>query len=109
MSGLAAVHKTQETAGDEAIYGWPDGTGAEVNAASEPVHRKAEAGLAFETAVAQEMPVNDAVGHGEAEARDGMIFDLLPEEFSIGFFGFHDLILKVKLRVESGLPEGNGT
>jgi hypothetical protein len=34
------------------------------------------------------MPINDAVGDGKAQARDEVIFDLPPHEFSIGFLGF---------------------
>jgi hypothetical protein len=105
VARFAAVEQAQNATRDETIYGRADRAGAEVNAASEPIHRKAEAGLALEAAMAQEMPINDAVGDGKPQARDEIIFDLFPYEFSIRFLGFHVCILS-EIR-ETKLPVGS--
>jgi hypothetical protein len=104
VARFAAVEQAQNATRDEAIYGRADRAGGEVNAASEPIHRKAEAGLALQAAMAQEMPINDAVGDGKPQARDEIIFDLLPHEFSIGFFVFHGRILR-----NFTVPTGSGS
>ena len=49
-----------------------------------------QAELAFETAVTQEMRVDDMVDHVESEMRDEEVFELFPHPYGIQFFGFHD-------------------
>jgi hypothetical protein len=76
------------------------GANGKTSSVGEPADRKTEAELSLEAAVPEKMIVDGAVDDGKAEARDEQVFDLFAHEFGIGFFGFHDGILKVKLRVE---------
>jgi len=62
---------------------------AGANARGEPDDRKTELALAFEAAMPQEVGVDRALGKIEAQAGHENIFELFPDEFSVGFFVFH--------------------
>jgi len=49
----------------------------------------------------QEMGVDHALGKIEAQAGHENIFELFPDEFSVGFFVFHGLGSKEELTVRS--------
>jgi len=49
----------------------------------------AKAGPSFETAVPEEMRIDDAVRDGQAQPGNEKVFELFPEEFSVRFFSFH--------------------
>ncbi len=92
VAGFAAFDQPQSTSGDEAAHSRARRAIAKASAAGEPGHGKAEAELAFQASVAQEMRVDGAVGTGEAQPRDEQVFDLFAHEFGVGFFDFHVLI-----------------
>jgi len=94
MAGLAAMNEAERAQGDEAADRFADGAGAQADSASEPGHGAVELEPAFETAVAEEIGIDSAVGDGEAEARVENVFELFPEERRIWFFTFHNLILR---------------
>ena len=91
VSGLATLEQAQDTARDEATYGPACGVLAETNTASKPLNGKPEVGFTLEAAMAEEVPINHAVSDREPQPRDEMIHNLLPDEFSVGFFVFHRL------------------
>ncbi len=80
VAGLAAMDQAQRAYDDQAAHRFADGAGANANAASQPRNREAELELAFETAVADEMMIDGAVGDGEAEARVEKVVELFPKE-----------------------------
>lgn len=106
---LAALNQAQNALAEEAAQALTGGADGKPCTLGEPAHRKVEAELSLEAAVPEKMKIDRAVDDGKAKARDKKVLDLFAHEFSVGFFGFHDLILEVKLRAENGLPEGNGT
>lgn len=101
MARFAALDQTQNALAKEAAQPLPRGANGKASSMGEPADRKTEAELSLEATVPEKMKVNRAVDDRKAKARDEMVFDLFAHEFGVGFFGFHGLILKVKLRVES--------
>jgi len=89
VASLAAVHHAQGALGSEAAHGVASGPVRKANARGEPDDRKTELALAFEAAMPQEVGVDRALGKIEAQAGHENIFELFPDEFSVGFFVFH--------------------
>jgi hypothetical protein len=87
VTGFAAFHEAQDTVGDEAAHRPANGVVGETGTTSEPEDGELEAKLSFQTAVAEEMRVDHAVGGGQAQARDQEVLELFPHLFGIGFFG----------------------
>jgi hypothetical protein len=67
----------------------------------QPKDRKPQLRLPFQVAVPDEVGINGAVYDGQAQPRDKKIFELLPDEFGVGLFGFHVQIQERKLTIES--------
>jgi len=91
VASQGAVDQAQGALGGETAHGVASGLVREANAAGEPNDRETELALAFEAAMPQEMGVDHALGKIEAQARHESIFELFPDECSIGFLVFHDL------------------
>jgi hypothetical protein len=89
VAGFAATDEAERTEDDEAADRFTHGAGADADAAGEPRHGEAELVLAFETAVADEMRIDGAVGDGQAQPREEEVLELYPEVFEIQFFAFH--------------------
>ena len=101
VASLAAVHHAQRALGSETARGVASGPVRKAHATGEPDDRKTELALAFEVAMPQEVGVDRALGKIEAQAGHENIFELLPDESSIGFFVFHGLGSKEELTVHS--------
>jgi hypothetical protein len=101
VAGFAAADETEHTEDDEAADGFTHGAGADADPAGEPGHGEVELVPAFETAVADEMRIDGAVGDGEMEAREEKVLALNPKVFEIQFFAFHGGSLRRKLVAES--------
>jgi hypothetical protein len=89
VAGFAATDEAERTEDDEAADRFADGAGADADAAGEPGHGEAELEPAFETAVAEEMRIDGAVGDGQAQPREEEVLELYPKLFDIQFFAFH--------------------
>jgi len=89
VAGFAATDEAERTEDDEATDRFTHGAGADANAAGEPGHGEAELELAFETAVADEMRIDGAVGDGQAQPREEKVLELYPKMLEIQFFAFH--------------------
>ncbi len=89
MAGFATTDEAERTEDDEPADRFTHGAGADANTAGEPGHREAELELAFETAVADEMRIDGAVGDGQAQAREEKVLELFPKILDIQFFAFH--------------------
>jgi hypothetical protein len=89
VAGFAATDEAERPEDDEAADRFTHGAGADANAAGEPGHGEAELELAFETAVADEMRIDGAVGDGQAQAREEKVLELYPKMLEIQFFAFH--------------------
>src|SRR5216683_637117 len=89
VAGFAATDEVERTEDDEAADRFTHRAGADANAAGKPGHGEAELELAFETAVADEMRIDGAVGDGQAQAREEEVLELFPKTFNIQFFAFH--------------------
>src|SRR3989442_10447403 len=89
VAGFAATDEAEGTEDDEAADRFTHRAGADANAAGEPGHGEAELELAFETAVADEMRIDGAVGDGQTQAREEKGLELFPKMFAIPFFAFH--------------------
>ena len=94
MAEFAATNEAERTEDDEAADGFTDGAGADADAAGEPGHGEAELEPAFETAVADEMRIDGAVGDGQAKAREEEVLELYPEMLDVQFFAFHGGFLR---------------
>ncbi len=89
VAGFAATDEAERTEDDEAADRFTHGAGADADAAGEPGHGEAELELAFETAVADEMRIDGAVGDGQAQPREEKVLELYPKMLEIQFFAFH--------------------
>jgi hypothetical protein len=89
VAGFAATDEAERTEDDEAADRFTHRAGADADAAGEPGHGEAELVLAFETAVAEEMRIDGAVGDGQAQAREEKVLELHPKMLDIQFFVFH--------------------
>src|SRR5260370_310100 len=89
VAGFAATDEAERTEDDEATDRFTHGAGADADAAGKPGHGEAELELAFETAVAEEMRIDGAVGDGQAQAREEKVLELYPKMLDIQFFAFH--------------------
>jgi len=89
VAGFAATDEAERTEDDEATDRFTHRAGADADAAGEPGHGEAELELTFETAVAEEMRIDGAVGDGQAQAREEKVLELYPKMFDIQFFAFH--------------------
>lgn len=89
MARLGAVNQAQGALGSEAAHGVASDGLRKAKATAEPDNSKAEFALAFEAALPHEIGIDDALGKIEAQARNEILFELLPEECSIWFVVFH--------------------
>jgi hypothetical protein len=89
VAGFAATDEAERTEDDEASDRFTHGAGADADAAGEPGHGEAELELAFETAMADEVRIDGAVGDGQAQAREKKVLELYPKMLEIQFFAFH--------------------
>jgi hypothetical protein len=89
VAGFAATDEAERTEDDEAADRFTHGADADADAAGEPRHGEAELELAFETAVADEMRIDGAVGDGQAQPRDEKVLELYPKMLEIQFFAFN--------------------
>jgi hypothetical protein len=90
VARLAAFDQAQRATSDETTDGGASAALGDTHPAGEPAQGEMQAELAFETAVTQEMQVDDMVDHVESEMRDEEVFELFPHPYGIQFFGFHD-------------------
>jgi hypothetical protein len=67
------------------------GVAGETHAPSEPRNGEAQAELALQATVAEEMGIGGAVDDGKGETRRKHVFELFPHNFLIGLLMFHDL------------------
>jgi hypothetical protein len=88
VAGFAAADKAERTEDDEAADRFTDGAGADADIAGEPGPGEAELELAFETAVADEMRIDGAVGDGQAQPREERVLELFPKTLEIQFLRF---------------------
>jgi hypothetical protein len=89
VAEFAATDEAERTEDDEAADGFTYGAGADADTAGEPGHGKAELEPAFETAVADEMRIDGAVGDGQAQPGEEEVLELNPEMLDVQFFAFH--------------------
>jgi hypothetical protein len=93
MTSFGAFDQAQSAESHEAADGFASRSTGDADGASEPLNGEAEAQLSFEATVAQEMGIDGAVEHGEAQLRDENVFHLLPDLSSVGggvgHFVFH--------------------
>jgi hypothetical protein len=94
VAGFTATDEAERTEDDEAADGFTHGAGADADAAGKPGHGEAELELAFETAVADAMRIDGAVGDGQAQPREEEVLKLYPKLFDVQFFAFHGGSLK---------------
>jgi hypothetical protein len=89
VAGFRALDQAQSPLGHQAPHRQAHGPGRQASAAGKPGNGKAEAELAFEPAMPQEMRIDNAFVDRKAQARHKDIFDLLPDEESVSFADFH--------------------
>jgi hypothetical protein len=89
VTDQVAFDQAQDAETEGASQGATGGHWTEADTAGEAGNGKAEAGAAFEAAVAQEVRIDGALDDGEAQTGDEKIFELFPEVFGVGFFVFH--------------------
>jgi hypothetical protein len=94
VAGFAATDEAERTEDNEAADRFTHGAGADADAAGEPGHGEVELEPAFETAVAEEMRIDGAVGDGQAQPGEENVLELFPKMLEIQFFAFHGGSLK---------------
>jgi hypothetical protein len=92
VAGVGAFDETQSALVNEGAHGLARGGGGEANAAGEPKNGKAKLELPFKAGMAHEMVIDRALGEIEAQARHKNIFELFPDEDSVGFVVFHSYV-----------------
>ena len=78
MTGFAALDETESTMREETPQGLAGRRAGEAGAARQPCNGKADAGAAFQPAMAEEMRIDGAVDDRQAESRDNEILELFP-------------------------------
>ncbi len=91
VASLGAVNQAQRALGSKTAYSVASGLVREAHAAGELHDRKTELALAFEAAMPQEVGVDRSLGKIEAQAGHENVFELFPDESSVGSFVFHGL------------------
>jgi hypothetical protein len=93
MTGLGAFDQAQSAEGQKAADGFAGRSTGDADGTGEPLNGEAEPQLSFQATVAQEMGIDGAVEHREAQSRGENIFHLLPDlgcvGGGVGCFGFH--------------------
>ncbi len=90
VAGFRAFDQAQSPLGHQAPHRQAHGPGREAVAARKPKNRKAQPQPVFQPAMPQQMRIDGALGECEAQPRHQNIFELFPDEDSIGFADFHD-------------------
>jgi hypothetical protein len=101
VTGFAALDQAQSAVSDEAADGFARGGMRKARSSGEPGNGKVQSEAAFEAAVPKKVGIYGAVYDGQAQPRDEKIFELFPDLFGAGFFGFHVQIQERKLTIES--------
>jgi len=99
VASQGTVEQAQGALGSETAYGVANGLVRDANAAGKPNDPKTELALALEAAMPHEMGVDHALGKIEAKAGHENIFELFPDECSIGFLVIHGWGSKGELTV----------
>jgi hypothetical protein len=107
VASLGTVDQAQGAFGSETAHSLASSLVRDVDATGEAGNRKTELALAFEAAMPHEMGVDHALGKIEAQAGHEIIFELFPDECSIGFIVFHGWGSKEELTVHSPDRAGN--
>ncbi len=89
VTGFRAFDQAQSSFGHQAPHRQAHGPGREPVAARKPKNRKAQPEPVFEPAMPQKMRIDRALGESEAQPRHQNIFELFPDEDSVGFADFH--------------------
>jgi len=92
VTSFAPFEQAQRPMLDQSAYRLPHRVPTKAKAPGRPFDRKTQPDLSFQSAVTQEVHVDRAVHRRKRQPRHHKVLDLFPHEFSIGFFGFHDLI-----------------
>ena len=79
VAGIVAFDQTQSAMRDKTAYGTPGGVGRHASTAGEPGEGEVQQGLAFETAVPQEMRIDPALRDGQAQPRNEQVIELFPD------------------------------
>lgn len=89
VTGVAAFDQAEGFEVDEAAHRARRRFRGHADATSQPGHGKPEPQLSFHAAMAQKMTIDRTVHARQAQARHEQVVQLFPDEFGIGFFGFH--------------------
>jgi hypothetical protein len=92
VTGFTTFDQAQNALLGKAAHGlsrWPAGA---ADGAGEPRDGKAEPPFSFEAAMPQEMIINSAVDHGQAQPRGETVFELFQDAFGVGLFVFHGIV-----------------
>ena len=98
VASLAAFQQLHYTLTNKAAQGPAHGIIAKANIAGHPGYGKTKAGLPFQAGMPEKVGIDGPLRWGEMQARGQQVLELLPDKFGIGFFGFHDEILKRESR-----------
>lgn len=91
---FAALQQLQYAFTSEPAQGLANGIVTKAKIASQPANGKTQAGLPFQAGLPEKVGIDGALGWGKMQARRQEVLELLPGEFGIGLFGFHDEILE---------------
>jgi hypothetical protein len=89
MGAAVSFHQIQDASRNQAPHRVACALGAEANATRKPGNRESELELAFETAMAEKMRIDDAVRQRKVELRREQVFHLFPHLCNIEFFVVH--------------------
>jgi hypothetical protein len=83
------LEHTEDAIGGKATNGLAGRGSGKAGAVGEPRDGKMETAFALQMTVTKKMNVNSAIGGGEFEMRNKKVGELFPDEFGVGFLGFH--------------------
>jgi hypothetical protein len=89
VADVAAFDQAQSSDVDQAAHRLPRASAGNAQIVGQPDNRKAQAKLALEAGVAQEMGVDRTVEDRKFEAGRENVFQLFPHFDTIEFLGFH--------------------
>ncbi len=93
---ITALANAQETLGAQAAENGPHSAAGKVRASGQGARGSVQNAATRQTTAADEVEVEDAVGGGESESRDEMVFNVGPETGGVGGGGMRMCALHVR-------------
>jgi hypothetical protein len=91
VPGLAPLEQAQSAMLHKPAHRLSHSIKTEANTSGEPLDRKPQSDLPFQSAMPHQAPIDHAVHSGEVQLRGEQVLALFPDLYGVGFLSFHGL------------------